>query len=78
MADITAFEKEVENAINRASLENGSDTPDFILAAYLRRCLQNFNATLVEREKWYGRPIHGPKATVGDVAPSDPIGGPAA
>ena len=31
-----------------------SDTPDFILAKYLRRCLENFNETLQERDKWSG------------------------
>lgn len=37
------FEKELTNLINCYSLENGSDTPDFILAKYLVGCLQAFN-----------------------------------
>jgi hypothetical protein len=36
-------------------MENGSDTPDFILAAYLRNCLDNFDMTVRAREKWYSR-----------------------
>jgi hypothetical protein len=51
------FRKELETLINRHSLENGSNTPDFILANYLVACLKAFDATLVEREKWYGREV---------------------
>ncbi len=54
---MTEFEKELEKLLNYHSLENGSNTPDFILAAYLRGCLENFNNTLISREKWYGRDI---------------------
>lgn len=35
----TAFEKELQTLINRHSKENESDTPDFILANYLKDCL---------------------------------------
>lgn len=37
------FRKELETLINRHSLENGSDTPDFILAQYLTDCLEAFD-----------------------------------
>lgn len=47
------FEKQLEDLINRHSRENGSDTPDFILAAYLERCLLNFNETVTRRTAWY-------------------------
>ena len=36
------FEKEVCHLINRLSMENLSDTPDFILAKYLRGCLDKY------------------------------------
>jgi len=36
-------------------MENGCDTPDFILAKYLLNALDNFNAAVIERERWYGR-----------------------
>lgn len=52
---MSEFERELETLINRHSKENGSDTPDFILAKYLRTCLDNFNIAVKEREKWYGR-----------------------
>ena len=49
------FRKELENLINKHSLENGSDTPDFMLATYLVSCLENYNEIIKTREKWYGR-----------------------
>jgi hypothetical protein len=36
-------------------MENGSDTPDFILAEYLTGCLDTWNKSVKHREKWYGR-----------------------
>lgn len=51
----TQFEKQLTALINEHSLENDSDTPDFILARYLKTCLENFNAAVREREEWYGR-----------------------
>ena len=49
------FEEELRNVINRYSMENGSNTPDFILAQYLDNCLSVFNSAVQRREKWYGR-----------------------
>lgn len=49
------FLEELEDLINRYSKENGSDTPDFILAMFLAKCLSVFDDTLQAREKWYGR-----------------------
>ena len=51
------FEKELAALINRHSLENESDTPDFILAAYLVGCLRAISATIMIREEWYGRQL---------------------
>lgn len=47
--------KDIEQAINKHSIENGSDTPDFILAEYLTDCLRSFDKATVRREEWYGR-----------------------
>lgn len=52
---MTDFEKELQHLINRFSKENGSNTPDFILAEYLNDCLVTYNKALQKREKWYGR-----------------------
>lgn len=52
------FRKRLEHIINSESRENGSNTPDFLLADYLTDCLAVFDKTVTAREKWYGR---GPK-----------------
>jgi len=47
------FRKELEKLINKYSLENRSNTPDFILSDYLVGCLKLFDETLETREWWY-------------------------
>jgi hypothetical protein len=49
----STFRVELERIINSNSMENGSNTPDFILAAFLHQCLEAFDAATVERERWY-------------------------
>ena len=49
------FRKRLESLINEFSLENESDTPDFLLSEYLVRCLSVFDEMLNKRETWYGR-----------------------
>ncbi len=49
------FYKELESLINKHSMECSSNTPDFILANYLKRCLCAFNEATIAREVWYGR-----------------------
>ena len=51
------FRIELETLLNRHSMENGSDTPDFILADFLMGCLKAFDSTMERREKWYGREV---------------------
>ena len=51
-----AFREELTNVLNKHSMENGSNTPDFILADYLKRCLAAFDIATQERQKWYGTP----------------------
>lgn len=46
---------EIQVALNRHSAENGSNTPDFILADFLMSCLSAFDRTTVSREEW-GKP----------------------
>jgi hypothetical protein len=50
----SAFRKELESLINRHSMENGCNTPDFILARFLLDCLAAFESGVRSREKWYG------------------------
>jgi hypothetical protein len=48
------FTDELEQLVNRYSIENESDTPDFILAKYIRNCLDTWNAAVKSRDQWYG------------------------
>ena len=48
------FERELAALLNRYSVENESNTPDFILAKYLQACLLAYAAAVGERERWYG------------------------
>lgn len=50
--DISAFKRDLAACINKHSAENGSDTPDFILAEYLYNCLQHYNTCVEEVNKW--------------------------
>lgn len=55
MTKQSRLRKDIEESINKHSLENESDTPDFILAEYLTDCLRVFDKAIVKREEWYGR-----------------------
>lgn len=59
----------IQQAINCHSAENGSDTPDFILAEYLKDCLAVFDKAVNAREKWYGREVMTKCEHVGDILP---------
>ena len=48
------FEHAIREVINRYSMENGSDTPDFVLAKYLEGCLTLLDEATNRRKKWYG------------------------
>ncbi len=48
------FEKELEELINRHSMENDSNTPDFILAQYVLTCLSAYRNAVNKRDKWFG------------------------
>jgi hypothetical protein len=72
----TTFVAELENLINKYSKEKGSDTPDFILANYLARCLNNFDMTIKDREKFYGREakeVENPPKNPEDITVADGI-----
>jgi len=51
---MTNFEKAIQGTINKYSMENESNTPDFILAQFLSSCLRAFNQSVQQRENWYG------------------------
>ena len=47
------FEKELTMLINKYSIESGSDTPDFMLAKFLIKCLHAYEVTISNRDDWY-------------------------
>lgn len=55
MMDKESFTRELAALLNKHSVENISNTPDFILADYLVGCLNAFNKASVRREQWFGQ-----------------------
>jgi len=49
------FRQELQELLNKYSMENGSDTPDFLLAEFIENMLMAFDISVNNREKWYGR-----------------------
>lgn len=49
------FQEELETLINKYSMEQYSDTPDWILAQYIQNSLDTFNKAVVARDRWYSR-----------------------
>lgn len=47
------FRSELATLLNKYSKENGSNTPDFVLADYLISCLEAYNQTVNDRDGWY-------------------------
>lgn len=50
-----SFRLELAALLNRHNMENGSNTPDFILAEYLTDCLATFDRTMAKRDDWKQR-----------------------
>jgi hypothetical protein len=67
MNKLVPVEKLFQDLINRNSLENESNTPDWILGQFLASCLAAFNTAVQQRETWYGRdarPTSAPESAV--------------
>lgn len=58
------FGKALERLINCYSLESGSNTPDYILAEYMKNNLENFHNATRLRDNWYG----GKRSVINDQA----------
>lgn len=54
LSDKPAFVIELEDLINKHSMEDESNTPDYLLAAYLRECMAIWARYTQLRDKWYG------------------------
>ena len=50
------LERDIREVLNRHSAENGSNTPDCVLAKYLMNRLEAFNKAVNAREQHAGRP----------------------
>lgn len=48
------FYKDLIVLINKYSMENQSDTPDYILADYVMNSLMAFTAATLKRDNWWG------------------------
>ena len=48
-----SLENELRRLLNQHSAENGSHTPDYILARYLIDCLAAYNRAVDARSRWY-------------------------
>jgi hypothetical protein len=70
----TDFAKELEQLINKHSMENQSDTPDFILAEFMMNALQSYERAIYQRTSWYGIevPIQEQKKTE-EIQPTSEI-----
>ena len=64
----------IRGQLNAVSAENGSNTPDFILAEYLISCLAAYERAVNARERWYGRmPMPGQPNLSGQQAAPSPV-----
>lgn len=52
-----AFKNELESAINRYSVDNELNTPDFLLAEYLVQCLNNYKDIAVKNKAWHSEGV---------------------
>jgi hypothetical protein len=48
------FIEELQHLINRYSVENAGDTPDFILAEFIQNVLIDYAKAVKARDRWYG------------------------
>jgi hypothetical protein len=54
VTNIKEFKKELKSLINKYSLENRSNTPDYLIADYLFHCLLAFETATNRRDERYG------------------------
>lgn len=54
MRQLSMFETQARELINKFSLENASNTPDYILAEFLARSLDAFNDCVILRDRHSG------------------------
>ena len=52
--DEREFKKKLTGLVNECSLENHSNTPDWVIAEYLTKCLMIFDSAIIDRKNWFG------------------------
>ena len=58
MIELETLEHKIAGVINSVSRENDSNTPDFLLAEFMMKCLDAFELASNKREMWYGVHLH--------------------
>jgi hypothetical protein len=48
------FKKDLENLLNKYSIDNDCNTPDFILAEHLVGCIEILKQTNFKNHRWHG------------------------
>lgn len=46
------FEKDLTDLVNKHGLDQASNTPDFIVAKFLRNCAASYVTTMTHRHQW--------------------------
>mgnify|MGYP001313563434 CR=1 FL=1 len=65
------LKKEIEDLLNKHCRENVSNTPDFILAQFLLKCLYAFEEATHARDKWYSAHLQPGNKYFYDSEPAD-------
>ena len=63
---MSEFKEELTSLINKHSVENHSNTPDFILVQFLLACLGGFNQAMSRRDDWYDKKQEDSKCSTAD------------
>ena len=58
--DREALQRDLASVLNRYSVENESNTPDFVLARFLMDCLDAFTGAVHGRDVWGCAPSVAP------------------
>lgn len=64
----SGFEEDLRALLNRYSMENASDTPDFILARFVMMTLQAHTEATERRDEWYGVTLEPGNVQVNELA----------
>ena len=51
------FMKELSILLNRYSKDGDTNTPDYILAEYLKSCIDNFERAVDLRDAWHNKDV---------------------